>query len=212
MANPKGFMGQRLYEFDRQRRPPSGLMAGVDEAGRGPLAGPVVAAAVMFHPDTPELPVNDSKVLTARVRQELFYQIIRLSFVGIGFSDENTIDRINIYQATRAAMRQAVLSLPRTPDLVLIDGNMTLDLPLEQRAIVKGDARSAAIAAASIVAKVFRDAWMERLDETYPGYAFKTHKGYATPAHLERIREIGPSPIHRRSFSPVRDYFQKSLL
>lgn len=194
-----------LFAFDaREAGKVGGLIAGVDEAGRGPLAGPVVAAAVVFFRSSPHIPVNDSKKLTPQKRARLFPEIIRQSLVGIGVVDESEIDRINIFQATRLAMKKAVMSLSRTPDLILVDGKIKLDLPIPQKAIVKGDAKSAVIAAASIIAKVFRDAWMEHLDTLYPQYQFRRHKGYGTEIHLEILGRLGPSPVHRRSFSPMR--------
>jgi len=194
----------RLFVYDEENtRSLDGWMAGVDEAGRGPLAGPVVAAAVILirKNDLPGL--NDSKKVIPKIRERLFREIARQAVVGIGVVDEKQIDALNIYQATRLAMKRAVLALNRTPDLLLIDGNMKLDLPLAQRAIVKGDQKSASIAAASIIAKVFRDAWMLHLDKLYPEYRFKEHKGYPTPAHLTCLQREGPSPVHRQSFSPV---------
>ena len=195
----------RLFTFDRKAREGfDGLMAGVDEAGRGPLAGPVVAAAVIFLRQAPLPYLNDSKQVLPARRETLFREISKISMVGIGIADEKEIDGVNIYQATRLAMKRAVLALSRTPDFVLVDGNLILDLPIPQKAVVKGDEKSASIAAASIIAKVYRDGWMTRLDGLYPGYEFKNHKGYGTPAHLKRLEEIGPSPVHRKSFSPVR--------
>jgi len=194
----------RLLAFDEKATHAlDGWMAGVDEAGRGPLAGPVVAAAVIFFGKKNLSGLNDSKKVIPKTRERLFREIARQAVVGVGVVDERQIDALNIYQATRLAMKRAVLALNRTPDLLLIDGNMKLDLPLAQRAIVKGDQRSASIAAASIIAKVFRDAWMLHLDGLYPQYGFKEHKGYPTPVHLTCLQREGPSPVHRQSFSPV---------
>lgn len=179
-------------------------IAGVDEVGRGPLAGPVVAAAVILYRPGNFKGLNDSKQVEPELRETLFFEILRCSVFGLGVVDEATIDKINIYQASRLAMKRAVLSLPCTPDLLLIDGKARLDLPLEQKTLIGGDAKSASIAAASIVAKVYRDRWMHYLHDLYPDYDFKSHKGYATPVHLERIRAAGPSPVHRMSFSPFR--------
>ena len=198
-----------LYAFDRRYlSQPQDLIAGVDEVGRGPLAGPVVASAVIFFPNAPQFPVQDSKKLSPKTRRTLFHQIIRFAFVGMGMVDESEIDRINIYQATRVAMKKALLSLPQTPNHVLIDGTMKLDISYSQQAIVKGDTKSASIAAASIVAKVFRDEWMNRLEALYPDYGFSKHKGYGTPEHLEKMQKAGPSPVHRRSFAPVQKFFK----
>ncbi len=195
-----------LFEFDRKvRNETSGWVAGVDEAGRGPLAGPVVAGAVIFFRDGRFDDLNDSKQVSPSKRRSLFWEISRHALVGIGVVDEALIDQINIYQASRLAMQRAVLALTRTPDFLLIDGNLKLDLPIPQRAVIKGDQKSAAIAAASIMAKVYRDAWMDYLDQLYPVYDFKNHKGYGTPLHLRKLKECGPSPVHRRSFSPVRE-------
>lgn len=184
------------------------MIAGVDEVGRGPLAGPVVAAAVIL-PEKILLPgLNDSKKVSPDRRKTLFLEIISRSSVGIGTVPEKIIDEINILQATRLAMKQAVLALSRTPTLVLIDGPIRLALPLPQVSIVRGDAQSAAIAAASIVAKVHRDSFMENLDTRRPGYGFAQHKGYPTPDHLEALRLKGPSEFHRMSFRPVAEIFE----
>ena len=206
----------RLLHFDSVLAAKfTGSLAGVDEAGRGPLAGPVVAAAVIFLPKSGLAEtlkgLNDSKKVSAIRREALFQVILKVAIVGIGVVDEGQIDRLNIYQASRLAMKRAVLSLPRTPDLILVDGNAAIDLPLAQQTFVGGDGKSALIAAASIIAKVYRDAWMRYLDELYPEFGFKTHKGYPTPGHLKTIQERGPSPVHRKSFSPVRDFFAKGI-
>ena len=185
-------------------------VAGVDEAGRGPLAGPVVAAAVILDPRRRIRGLADSKVLTPAERSRLA-PIIRdraLAF-GIGCADRDEIDTLNIFQATMLAMRRALLALPVAPTHVRVDGNRCpciADLPLgcTLEAIVAGDARVAAISAASILAKTWRDAMMQALDVCYPGFELATHKGYCTPAHLEALRERAPSPLHRRSFGPVR--------
>ena len=204
---------ESLLAFDQnQRSASSNLIAGVDEVGRGPLAGPVVAAAVILKSNHSLHSLNDSKQVSALRRQDLFWQILKSGLVGIGVVFESEIDSINIYQATRVAMKKAVLSLTRTPDQLLIDGNMKLDLPIAQKSIIKGDAKSASIAAASIIAKVYRDAWMEKMDDQYPDYGFKSHKGYPTPVHLQRLKEKGPVTIHRKSFAPVRELILPALL
>ncbi len=190
----------------------SGVMAGVDEAGRGPLAGPVVAAAVIFLRKVHFPGLNDSKQVSPEKRENLFWEISRHAFVGIGMASEEEIDTINIYHASLLAMKRALLALPRTPDLVLIDGNAKVDWPLPQKTVIEGDAKSACIAAASIIAKVYRDAWMKRLEEIYPGYGFDAHKGYATEKHIMLLNEKGPSPVHRKSFEPVRAMFEKAPL
>jgi ribonuclease HII len=199
---------RRLWNFDQnffqEEMASAGRLAGVDEAGIGPLAGPVVAAAVIVIRKFPSRELNDSKQVTPERRENLYFEILRHSLVGIGMADENEIDTLNIYHAGRLAMRRAVLALTRTPDFLLIDGRVKLDLPLQQKSIIEGDAKSASIAAASIVAKVYRDRWMNHLDGLYPGYEFRNHKGYSTKGHLEKLKEKGPSPVHRRSFEPVR--------
>lgn len=209
----KTLLLEKLLAFDRQEGLASqgGWVAGVDEAGRGPLAGPVVAAAVILvHPEA-LAGINDSKKVSAARREELYVQIARSGIVGIGFADERQIDELNIYEATRLAMKKAVLNLPHTPSKILIDGPMRLDLALEQKGIIRGDGQSACIAAASIVAKVFRDHWMRKLHELYPAYAFHSHKGYGTAEHMEALRLKGPSPVHRYSFAPVREAAQTAL-
>ena len=182
-----------------------GWLAGVDEAGRGPLAGPVAAAAVILVKPETLAGINDSKKLSAKRREELYVQIARSSIIGIGFADEKQIDELNIYEATRLAMKKAVLNLPHTPARLLIDGPMRLDLELEQKGVIHGDGKSASIAAASIVAKVFRDHWMRKLHGLYPAYGFYDHKGYGTAGHMQALKEKGPSPVHRHSFAPVRE-------
>ncbi len=180
------------------------LVAGVDEAGRGPLAGPVVAAAVILPRELPFTGIDDSKKLTGPRREELFNLIREHAVaVGVGSSSEKVIDEINILRATHAAMKQAVDSLGVVPDHVLIDGDPVPALPRQQTAIHRGDEKSAAIAAASIVAKVTRDRLLVEYDARYPGYGFAGHKGYGTPEHLSALTRLGPCEIHRRSFAPV---------
>lgn len=177
------------------------LVCGIDEAGRGPLAGPVCAAAVIL-PRELEIPgLNDSKKLTDKKRREL-YDIITSEAVayGIAMASEQEIDEINILQATFLAMERAAAQLNVTPDLALVDGNREPKLPMPVKTVIKGDSRSASIAAASILAKVTRDRLMEELDETYPAYGFAVHKGYGTKRHYEALQEHGPSPIHRMTF------------
>lgn len=183
------------------------LVAGIDEAGRGPLAGPVCAAAVILASDDIPAGLADSKTLTPARREALYEDILRRAqAVGIGLSPAGEIDRINILQATFAAMRRAVAGLARPPDWVLVDGrHMPAGLPCPGEAIVKGDARSVSIAAASIVAKVTRDRLMQRLDRAYPEYGFAGHAGYPTAAHRQTLARIGPCPFHRMSFAPLRD-------
>ena len=177
------------------------LVCGVDEAGRGPLAGPVCAAAVMLPPGL-EIPgLNDSKKLTDKKRRELYDVIVsRAISYGIAFASEQEIDELNILQATFLAMERAMAQLAPTPALALIDGNRTRDFGLPVRTIVRGDGLSASIAAASILAKVTRDRYMEELDAQYPQYGFAVHKGYGTRRHYDALREYGPSPVHRTTF------------
>ena len=190
------------------RRPPPQkglLICGVDEAGRGPLAGPVYAAAVVLNPDQRIRGLDDSKKLTAARRDKLAIKIQTgaLAF-GIASASVEEIDRINILQATLLAMRRAVEKLLISPDEVWVDGNQAPLLTYTTRAIIKGDAQVAAISAASILAKTARDRELVTLAKAYPGYGFERHKGYATQLHLAKIRELGACPAHRRSFAPVK--------
>jgi ribonuclease HII len=183
-----------------------GLYAGVDEAGRGPLAGPVVAAAVMLDERAPIRGLNDSKKLGPRTRERLFDEILAKALCcRIASASVEEIDRLNILQATLLAMRRAVDGLRLRPHLVLVDGNRAPQLHLPVRTVVQGDARVQCIAAASILAKVHRDRLCASLHERHPLYGFDAHKGYPTAAHLAALREHGPCAEHRRSFAPVRD-------
>jgi len=183
-----------------------GLIAGVDEAGRGPLAGPVVAAAVILDDLKPIKGLNDSKVLTPRARDRLFDEIhAKALCFCIAQASAAEIDELNILHATMLAMRRAVEGLRLRPHKVLIDGNRIPTLKIAAEAIVKGDAKVKAISAASILAKVHRDRLCLQLHELHPQYGFDGHKGYPTPAHLLALREHGACPEHRRSFAPVRD-------
>lgn len=188
-------------------------VAGVDEAGRGPLAGPVVAAAVILHPERPISGLDDSKKLNEQMRDALFPLIreraLAWSIIAISPSE---IDRINILQATLLGMKRAVESLDPKPSLTLVDGNRPPELPCEVRTIVGGDALEPAISAASILAKVSRDRLMLEMHERYPEYGFDRHKGYPTAAHMRVLEDIGPCEIHRRSFAPVRNAMQSGLL
>lgn len=181
-------------------------LAGVDEAGRGPLAGPVAVAAVILDPARRIDGLGDSKALTEARREALFPRIQSdaLAFaIVLVHADE--IDRLNILQATMAGMRRAVAALAMPPSRVLVDGKrVPPGLDVDAEAVVKGDAKIAAISAASILAKVARDRWMRKLDAAHPEYGFAVHKGYPTPEHLEALRRLGPCPAHRRSFAPVR--------
>lgn len=178
--------------------------AGIDEAGRGPLAGPVVAAAVILPPGCGLTGIDDSKKLSEASRKVAWETITRTAVAyGIGIVEHDVIDRINILRASLKAMEIAVSNLHKRPDFLLIDGNQGLSILVPQETIVKGDAKCSSIAAASILAKVTRDSIMERYHEAYPQYNFCSHKGYATKEHLDALREHGPCPIHRRTFSGV---------
>ena len=189
-------------------------VAGIDEAGRGPLAGPVVAAAVILDPRDPIDGIADSKVLTPERREVLAVEIHRRSLAwGLGWADAAEIDTLNILQATFLAMRRAMLALPCRPEHVVIDGDRCpafagLGFACTFEPVVDGDATVTSVGAASILAKVFRDRHMCELEQRYPGYGFAEHKGYATPVHLEVLRRLGPSAVHRASYAPV----QSSLL
>ncbi|NOX35229.1 MAG: ribonuclease HII [Deltaproteobacteria bacterium] len=182
------------------------IIAGVDEAGRGPLAGPVVSAAVILPRNFSLEGIDDSKKLTPKKRDALSPLIKEQALaVATGLSSHLEIDRINILQASLLSMKRAVENLSRPPDFLLIDGKFTIDMKTDQSAIVKGDSKSISIAAASIIAKVTRDAIMEELHETYPEYNFIRHKGYPTKAHKEAILKYGPCPCHRLSFRGVKE-------
>ena len=185
------------------------LVAGVDEVGRGPLCGAVVTAAVILDPARPILGLNDSKKLTEAKREALFDEICEkaLSFC-IARAEVDEIDRLNILHATLLAMQRAVEGLHITPKLALIDGNRCPKLAVPAAPVVKGDSQVPAIAAASILAKVSRDREMAAFELIYPGYGIGGHKGYPTPVHLEALARLGPTPIHRRSFAPVRQAYE----
>jgi len=186
---------------------PNKLVAGVDEAGRGPLAGPVVAAAVILNPDQPIPNLDDSKRLSANKRKALFDLIFsRATSVGVGLVDINEIDRINILNAALKAMRIALEKLSITPEIILVDGNRPVPgLEIEQYPLIKGDSRIPSIMAASIIAKVTRDEIMIQYSRDYPQYRFQRNKGYGTTEHIRALKEHGPCPIHRRSFNPVKE-------
>ena len=180
------------------------LIAGVDEVGRGPLAGPVVAAAVIL-PKACKIPgLNDSKKIPKSKHKEIYEAVLQNAIaIGIGVKDNHVIDQVNIYEATKLAMMEAIGQLDPQPQHLLIDA-MKLDLPIPQTSIIKGDANSLSIAAASIVAKVTRDQMMEEFDQKYPGYDFAQNAGYGTAKHLAGLDKLGVTPIHRRSFEPVK--------
>ncbi len=183
----------------------AGPVAGVDEAGRGPLAGPVVAAAVILDPECIPEGLNDSKVLTAARRADLRTAILGCARVGVGIASVEEIDELNILWATMLAMTRAVEALGIAPAMVLVDGNRCPKWQWPSEAVVGGDARCLSIAAASIIAKEHRDAMMRDSDAAWPGYGWSSNKGYAAPDHRAALKALGPSPIHRRSFAPVRE-------
>ncbi|MGB7398083.1 MAG: ribonuclease HII [Candidatus Macondimonas sp.] len=182
-----------------------GWIAGVDEAGRGPLAGPVMAAAVILHPDRPIAGLADSKELSPKRREALYIQIVeRAQAYAVGRAEVAEIDHMNILQATLLAMSRAVQALQMIPEIVWIDGNQAPRLTMPVRTLIQGDRDGGAISAASILAKVSRDREMARLAALYPDYGFERHQGYPTAAHLAALMRHGPSPVHRLSFAPVR--------
>ena len=187
-------------------------IAGVDEAGRGPLAGPVVTAAVILSAQQPISGLRDSKQLSAARREKFYDQIVcQATAYAIVAVDVDEIDQLNILQATLIGMQRAILQLPVAPSQVLIDGNKAPDLPYPCRTIIGGDALEAAISAASILAKVSRDRYMQTQHPRFPHYGFDQNKGYPTPRHLQALKEHGPCELHRRSFAPVRDCLQTGL-
>ncbi len=185
------------------------LVAGVDEVGRGPLAGPVVTAAVILDPNNPIEGLADSKAMSEKRRERLFDEIKQKALAwSLGRCEVEEIDELNILQATMVAMQRAVAGLSPQPEHALIDGNRCPQLPCSCEFVIKGDSKVAAISAASILAKVARDREMVELDAAYPGYGLAGHKGYPTKAHIEALWELGVTPIHRRSFAPVRKVLQ----
>lgn len=200
-----------LFFEETLRRRGFRAVAGVDEAGRGPLAGPVAAAAVIL-PEKVDLPgLNDSKQLSEKDRERLFYLIRSQALaIGFGLASPKEIDEVNILQATVKAMALAVHRMQIPPDYLLVDGITPVPLPTPQETLKKGDSRSLSIAAASVVAKVVRDRIMLGYDRRYPGYGFAAHKGYGSARHLEAIARLGPSPLHRRTFRGVREHLPES--
>lgn len=191
---------EEMYRYEKEHED-CALICGIDEAGRGPLAGPVVAGAVILPKNSRILYLNDSKKLSEKRREELFVRIQKEALAwSVGIAGPERIDEINILQATYEAMRKAIHGLPQKPDLLLNDAVTIPDVEIVQIPIVKGDAKSLSIAAASILAKVTRDHMMMEYDKIYPEYGFGKHKGYGTAAHMEAIRRFGPCPIHRRTF------------
>lgn len=213
MWTDKGHAALELLAYDREVLGERGLLAGVDEVGRGPLAGPVVACAVVLPPDAALSGLDDSKRLSAPQREKLFdsimCQALAVSLASVG---ERLIDSINILRASILAMTWAVEGLDVVPDLLLVDGPYRLPARCRQRAVVGGDGLSLSVAAASVIAKVTRDDMMSRLDETYPHYSFRDNKGYGTQSHLEALTRHGPCALHRYSFAPVKISAQRTLI
>jgi ribonuclease HII len=189
-------------------------VCGVDEVGRGPLAGPVVAAAVILPPDVEIDGLDDSKRLTEAKREKVFDEIMQLGLpCAVGIMDHETVDRMNILQASLCAMRKAVMDLKQAPDVILVDGNHGIPrLSQPQFTVIGGDRHCKAVSAASIVAKVTRDRIMARYEALYPSFSFATHKGYPTAKHMQELREHGPCDIHRRSFKPVAELVDQYAL
>ena len=204
---------QNLYKFDEELYDKQiELVCGVDEVGRGPLAGPVVVAACIMPPLLRIKGINDSKKLTEKKREELYKIIVKEAIAyNVVFVSEKEVDELNIYQATKKGMLEAINGLKVKPEHVLIDAMPLGELELPHTSIIHGDALSASIAAASILAKVTRDHFMEKMDVKYPNYGFKRHKGYCTKAHIEALEKYGPCAIHRKTFAPVSKYFTKQL-
>ncbi|OGS45711.1 MAG: ribonuclease HII [Elusimicrobia bacterium RIFOXYD2_FULL_34_15] len=197
---------KELWDFDKSICP-NGILAGIDEAGRGPLAGPVVSAVAILKKNIIIENLNDSKKLSPSMRLSVYKQIIENCIeYQVGIVEHSTIDRINILEATKLSMKIAVEKLVSQPELVIIDGNQPIDIKTKQKTIISGDAKSASIAAASVIAKVTRDLMMEEFDKKYPNYGFAKHKGYGTKSHISAIKKFGPCEIHRRSFEPVKSY------
>lgn len=202
-----------LYQYEEQLED-LGIkyIAGVDEVGRGPLAGPVVVAAVILPLNLRIKGINDSKKLSLKKRNELYKIILNEALaVNVSFIDERVIDEINIYESTKKGMLEAISGLKIKPEHVLIDAMPLRELAIAHTSIIHGDALSASIGAASIIAKVTRDEYMDKMDIKYPNYGFKHHKGYCTKEHLEALEKYGPCEIHRKSFAPVKKFYTKQL-
>ncbi len=202
-----------LYEFEEKLYDDGfHLICGVDEAGRGPLAGPLVVAACILPPFLRIDGINDSKQLSEKKRKALYKIIIKNALAyKIVFISEKDVDDLNIYQATKKGMLLAIAGLKEKPDYALIDAMPLNELKIPHNSIIHGDARCASVAAASILAKVTRDEYMEKMDIKYPNYGFKKHKGYGTKAHMEALEKYGPCPIHRKTFAPVSKFYSKQL-
>ncbi|MPW14075.1 ribonuclease HII [Lactobacillus helveticus] len=206
LAKKQAFLER--FSYEKQFWQKGELVAGVDEVGRGPLAGPVVTAAVIIDHNFDLLEVNDSKKLSPEKRLQLYPKILSEAIsVGIGVKSAAVIDQINIYEADRQAMAQAVKALDVKPNALLVDA-MIVPVDLPQIELIKGDAKSNSIAAASIVAKVFRDKLMDDYDKIYPQYGFPRNAGYGTKEHIDALKKYGPTPIHRKTFAPVSDFFK----
>ncbi len=202
-----------LYEFEEKLYDEGfHLICGVDEAGRGPLAGPLVVAACILPPFLRIEGINDSKQLSAKKRKELYKVIVKNALAyKIVFVTEEDVDSLNIYQATKKGMLMAIAGLKHKPDYALIDAMPLGELEIPHNSIIHGDARCASVAAASILAKVTRDEYMEKMDIKYPYYGFKKHKGYGTKAHMQALEKYGPCKIHRKSFAPVSKFYSKQM-
>lgn len=192
------------YSFETEHGAPTTRVCGIDEAGRGPLAGPVVAAAAVINIERCPVGLNDSKKLTHRARERLFAELADCADIGIGMASVEEIDEINILQATMLAMARAFDALAQRASFALVDGNRVPILACPARAIVKGDGRALSIAAASIAAKVTRDRMMVEMAKEHPGYGFEKHMGYGTKIHMDALKRLGVTPHHRRSFAPIR--------
>ena len=209
----KSQQSEDLYKFEEELYDAGNhLICGVDEVGRGPLAGPLVVAACILPPFLRIDGINDSKKLSEKKRNELYKLIMKEAlYYKIVFISEEDVDTLNIYQATKKGMLEAIYGLDKKPDHVLIDAMPLGELEIPHTSIIHGDARCASIAAASILAKVTRDQFMEKMDIKYPNYGFKKHKGYGTKAHIEALEKYGPCEIHRKTYAPVSKYFSKQL-
>lgn len=205
MAEKRRFEKMMVYEKEAQKQGFQ-YVAGIDEVGRGPLAGPVVAAAVILPENIFISGINDSKKLSSKKREQLYQEIKNEALaIGIGVVGADVIDEINIYQATKKAMNIAINQLSIFPDFLLIDA-MKIDTPITQRSLIKGDSLSVSIASASIIAKVYRDRLMMEYCKKYPEYQFEKNAGYGTREHIQAIRKFGPTPIHRKTFAPIKEY------
>lgn len=207
IAKKKAAFDQRFI-YEKQFWHKNKIVAGVDEVGRGPLAGPIVTAAVIINDNFDLFEVNDSKKLRPKQRLALYPKIMSQAVsVAVGVKNAQVIDKVNIYEADRLAMAEAVENLDKKPDALLVDA-MHIPVDIKQIKLIKGDAKSNSIAAASIVAKVYRDKLMDDYAEIYPQYGFKKNAGYGTKEHIAALREFGPSPIHRKTFAPVSDFYK----